>query len=58
MSRRTIIAAVAALAVSTSVALAQDVKVGVVLPYTGVGAEFAQQMDRGWSNISNSTPTR
>jgi len=47
MSRRTIIAAVAALAVSTSVALAQDVKVGVVLPYTGVGAEFAQQMDRG-----------
>jgi len=47
MSRRTIIAALAAFAVSTSTALAQDVKVGVVLPYTGVGAEFAQQMDRG-----------
>ncbi len=47
MSRRTIIAAVAALAVSTSAALAQDVKVGLVLPFTGIGAELAQQMDRG-----------
>ena len=48
MSKRTIIAAVAALAISTSgAALAQDVKVGVILPYTGVGAELAQQMDRG-----------
>jgi branched-chain amino acid transport system substrate-binding protein len=28
-------------------ASAQDVKVGVVLPYTGVGAELAEQMDRG-----------
>ncbi len=26
---------------------AQTVKIGVVLPYTGVGAEFAQQVDRG-----------
>ncbi len=26
---------------------AQTVKVGVVLPYSGVGAEFAQQVDRG-----------
>src|SRR3974390_1863152 len=26
---------------------AQTVKVGVVLPYTGVGAEFGQQVDRG-----------
>jgi branched-chain amino acid transport system substrate-binding protein len=41
------IAAIAALAITTSGALAQEVKVGVVLPYTGVGAEFAQQMDRG-----------
>ena len=32
---------------ATPQALAQEVKVGVVLPYTGVGAEFAQQMDRG-----------
>ncbi len=40
----------AALAIGASVALgaaAQTVKVGVVLPYTGVGAEFAQQVDRG-----------
>ncbi len=28
-------------------AMAQEVKVGVVLPYTGVGAELGQQMDRG-----------
>ena len=28
-------------------AYAQSVKVGVVLPYTGVGAEFGQQVDRG-----------
>ena len=27
--------------------MAQEIKVGVVLPYTGVGAELAQQMDRG-----------
>jgi branched-chain amino acid transport system substrate-binding protein len=31
----------------TGPALAQDVKVGLVLPYTGVGAELGQQMDRG-----------
>jgi branched-chain amino acid transport system substrate-binding protein len=41
------IAAIAALAITTSGALAQEVKVGIVLSYTGVGAEFAQQMDRG-----------
>ena len=46
MSRRTI-AAIAVLAITTSGALAQEVRVGVVLSYTGVGAEFAQQMDRG-----------
>ena len=41
----------AVLAVAATVmsqgALAQEVKVGVVLPYTGIGAEFARQMDRG-----------
>src|ERR1700694_3925672 len=42
-----IIAAFTALAVTAGGALAQEVKVGVVLPYTGIGAEFAQQMDRG-----------
>jgi ABC-type branched-subunit amino acid transport system substrate-binding protein len=26
---------------------AQEVKVGVALPYTGIGAEFAQLVDRG-----------
>jgi len=41
------IAAVAALALSTGAALAQEVKVGVVLSFTGIGAEFAQQIDRG-----------
>ena len=46
MSRR-MIAAIAALAITTSGALAQEVRVGVVLSYTGIGAEFAQQMDRG-----------
>jgi branched-chain amino acid transport system substrate-binding protein len=42
-----IIAACAVLAVCAGGARAQEVKVGVVLPYTGIGAEFAQQMDRG-----------
>ena len=46
MSKR-VIAAIAAVVVSAGTAAAQEVKVGVVLPYTGVGAEFAQQMDRG-----------
>jgi branched-chain amino acid transport system substrate-binding protein len=46
MSKR-MIAAIAALAVSASGALAQEVKVGIVLPYTGVNAEFSQQMQRG-----------
>jgi branched-chain amino acid transport system substrate-binding protein len=46
------IAVAAALGISASAALvqtasAQDVKVGVVLPFTGVGAELAQQIDRG-----------
>ncbi len=51
MSKR-MIAAVAATAVMTvaamtGTALAQDVKVGLILPYTGVGAELAQQIERG-----------
>jgi branched-chain amino acid transport system substrate-binding protein len=53
MSRGTI-AAIAVLAVTvtasagmTHKALAQEVKVGVVLPYTSVNAEAAQQMDHG-----------
>ncbi len=49
MSSR-MIAAVAVLAIiagGVGAAKAQEIKVGVVLPYTGVGAELAQQMDRG-----------
>jgi len=46
MSKR-IIAPVAALVFSASGGLGQEVKVGIVLPYTGIGAEFARQMDRG-----------
>jgi branched-chain amino acid transport system substrate-binding protein len=42
-----ILAATAALALSASVSQAQEVKVGVVLPYTGIGAELAQLIDRG-----------
>src|SRR5256885_2609439 len=41
------LAASAALAISASLASAQEVKVGVNLPYTGIGAEFAQLIDRG-----------
>src|SRR5262245_21700318 len=46
MSKR-VMTAIAALSISGGAALAQRVKVGVVLPYTGIGAELAQQMDRG-----------
>jgi branched-chain amino acid transport system substrate-binding protein len=41
------VAAAAALALSGCLAQAQEVKVGVVLPYTGIGAELAKQMDQG-----------
>jgi branched-chain amino acid transport system substrate-binding protein len=37
-------------------ALAQTVKVGVVLPYTGVGAEFGQQVDRGMQMFMKLNP--
>ncbi|MEH2626198.1 hypothetical protein V1292_004253 [Bradyrhizobium sp. AZCC 1719] len=42
-----IAAASTALILSSTWAPAQEVKVGVQLPYTGVGAENAQQIDRG-----------
>jgi branched-chain amino acid transport system substrate-binding protein len=42
-----IIAVSAALALITAWAEAQEVRVGVNLPYTGIGAEFAQLVDRG-----------
>ena len=47
MTKWMITAALAALALTTSWAQAQEVKVGVALPYTGIGAEFAQLVDRG-----------
>jgi len=46
MSKR-MTAACAALALAASGAAAQEIKVGVVLPYTGIGAELAQQIERG-----------
>src|SRR5262245_10509854 len=39
--------AAATLAGAATLATAQTVRIGVVLPYSGVGAEFAQQVDRG-----------
>src|SRR5437899_5267241 len=45
MTRRFILAG--ALALAASVAQAQEVKVGLVVPYTGVGAELGQAIDRG-----------
>jgi hypothetical protein len=42
-----ITAASAALILSATCAHGQEVKVGVQLPYTGVGAENVQQIDRG-----------
>jgi branched-chain amino acid transport system substrate-binding protein len=46
MLKRFLVAA-AALGLAAGVAHAQEVKVGVVLPYTGIGAELAKQMDQG-----------
>ena len=46
MVKRIIVVCVA-LALTAVSAPAQEVKVGVNLPYTGIGAEFAQLVDRG-----------
>jgi branched-chain amino acid transport system substrate-binding protein len=48
-----VLAASAALAMSAALASAQEVKVGVNLPYTGIGAEFAQLVDRGMETYLN-----
>ena len=45
MFKRMILAGALTLAAST--AMAQTVKVGLVVPYTGVGAELGQAIDRG-----------
>ena len=48
--------AAAFLAAFATAPLAQTVKVGVVLPYSGVGAEFAQQTDRGIQTFMKLNP--
>ena len=48
--------AAAFLAAFAGGAVAQTVKVGVVLPYSGVGAEFAQQADRGIQTFMKLNP--
>jgi branched-chain amino acid transport system substrate-binding protein len=42
-----IAAAAAALSLAGGIAAAQEVKIGVALPYSGVAAELGQQVDRG-----------
>ena len=49
--------AAALLAACATGAVAQTVKVGVVLPYTGVGAEFGQQVDRGMQMFMKLNPS-
>lgn len=51
-----LLAASAALAVSVCATAAQEIKVGVVLPYTGIGAELAQQIDRGMETYLRMNP--
>lgn len=42
-----VIAVAIVLAIAAGSTQAQDIKVGLNLPYTGIGAELAQQIDRG-----------
>jgi branched-chain amino acid transport system substrate-binding protein len=46
MIKRVLVAS-AALALTAAVANAQEVKIGLVAPFTGIGAELGQQIDRG-----------
>jgi branched-chain amino acid transport system substrate-binding protein len=46
MFKRMMVSALA-LTATAGLAAAQEIKVGLVLPYTGVGAELAQPIDRG-----------
>jgi len=50
------LAAAAALACASAGVTAQTVKIGVVLPYSGVGAEFGQQVDRGIQTFMKMNP--
>ena len=51
-----VLAASAALAISATLAHAQEVKVGVNLPYTGIGAEFAQHGSRPAQQVTEQQP--
>ena len=42
-----VLTASAVLALSAALAQAQEVKIGLVAPFTGIGAELGQQIDRG-----------
>ena len=55
-ARLTQLFAAASLAAFAAGAPAQTVKIGVVLTYTGVGAEFAQQIDRGMQMFMKLNP--
>ena len=58
MKTKTILTlAFAAASLAAAAAHAQTVKIGVVLPYTGVGAEFGQQVDRGIQMFLKLNPT-
>src|SRR4051794_17802049 len=46
MFKRVLMAS-AALALTTALSQAQEVKIGLVAPFTGIGAELGQQIDRG-----------
>ena len=41
---------------TTGLIHAQEVKIGINLPYTGIGAEFAQQIDRGMEQYLKLNP--
>ena len=50
------LAAAATFAFAATSASAQTVRIGVVLPYSGVGAEFGQQVDRGIQTFMKLNP--
>src|SRR5215470_9063330 len=61
MVKHTILAGALALTASAALAqtaLAQEVKVGVAAPFTGIGAEFAQLVDRGMEQYLKLNPDK
>ncbi len=56
ITKRKLTLALAATCFAAASASAQTVKIGVVLPYSGVGAEFAQQIDRGMQTFMKLNP--